>query len=102
MSYKILWTEEAIATFNDRIDYLKIHWTEKEIANFRKRSKEYLTTLQQAPLIGKNTGRYKNVHIGLVIKQVSIIYRVNTHKKQIELLSFIDNRQDPKKTEKYK
>ena len=31
MSYTIIWTSEALTTFEDRITYLKINWTEKEI-----------------------------------------------------------------------
>ncbi|WP_426669651.1 type II toxin-antitoxin system RelE/ParE family toxin [Mucilaginibacter sp. McL0603] len=102
MSYTIIWTSEALTTFEDRITYLKINWTEKEIKNFKKRVNEYFEVLKEEPLIGKNTGRFKNVHIGLIIKQVSIIYRVKTSTKEIELISFIDNRRNPRKIKKYK
>jgi len=93
---------EAFKTFNDRIAYLEIHWTDKEIASFHKRVKEYLETLKDKPFIGKQAGKAKNVHIGLILKQVSLIYRVKIRTKEIELLLFIDIRQDPKKIEKYK
>jgi len=83
------------------MDYLKIHWTEKEIANFHERVKEYLETLIEKPYIGKKAGRVKNVHIGLIMKQVSLIYRIKVLKKEIELLVFVDNRQDPRKIRKY-
>jgi hypothetical protein len=93
---------EAISTFGDRIRYLKIHWTQKEITNFESRVKQYLDVLKDEPFIGKKPGRLKNVYIGLIIKPVSLIYRVKSHTKEIELLLFIDNRQDPKKIGKYK
>lgn len=102
MSYTIIWSPDALSSFDDRIKYLKIHWTEKEIVNFRKRVKEYLETLSEEPLIGKKPGRRKNLHIGLVIKPVSLIYRVSKIRKEIELVLFIDNRQDPKKIKRYK
>jgi plasmid stabilization system protein ParE len=102
MSYNIIWTDEAIATFEDRIGYLKIHWTEKEISKFKLRVVAYLETLTETPYIGKKPGRMKDVYMGLILKQVSIIYRVKINSKQIELISFIDNRQDPKKIRKYK
>jgi plasmid stabilization system protein ParE len=102
MSYTIVWTTESLSTFEDRITYLKIHWTDREITNFKNRVKEYLDTLKQEPLIGKEPGKLKNVYMGLVIKQVSIIYRVNALTNEIQLISFIDNRQDPKKIRKYK
>lgn len=102
MSYSIVWTTQAYMSFEDRIEYLAIHFSDKEIKNFRQRVKEYLETLKAEPLIGKNPGKHRNVHIGLIIKPVSIIYRVKTFKKEIEIISFIDNRQNPKKIKKYK
>ena|ERR1700744_2632129 len=101
MTYSIKWMPEAFTTFDDRIIYLNIHWTEKEITNFKNRVKEYLDTLSEEPLIGKQAGKLKDVHIGLILKQVSIIYRVKHLTKEIELLAFIDNRQDPRKIKKY-
>jgi hypothetical protein len=47
MSYSIVWTLEAYASFEDRIEYLNIHWTDKEIKNFKKRVTEYLETLKK-------------------------------------------------------
>jgi hypothetical protein len=102
MSFSIIWMPEAFKTFDDRIEYLEIHWTDKEITNFRERVKEYLETLKEKPYIGKKAGRVNNVHVGLIIKQVSLIYRVKVLKKEIELLLFVDNRQDPRKIKKYK
>jgi plasmid stabilization system protein ParE len=102
MSYSIVWTTQAYTSFEDRIEYLRIHFTDKEIKNFRQRVKEYLEVLKEEPGIGKKPGKYKNVHIGLVIKPVSIIYRIKILKKEIEIISFIDNRQDPKKIRRYK
>jgi hypothetical protein len=61
-----------------------------------------LKVLKEEPLIGKKSSRLKNVHIGFIIKQVSLIYRVKTVTKEIELISFVDNRQNPKKIRKYK
>lgn len=102
MSYTITWTEEALTTFENRIAYLKIHWTEREIINFKKRVREYLQVLEAEPLMAKRPGRFKNVHMGLILKQVSLIYRVRPLTKEIELISFIDNRQNPKRIRKYK
>ena len=102
MSYSIVWTTEAYVTFENQIEYLKIHFTDKEIRKFQQRIKEYFDVLKEAPRIGRNPGKLKNVHIGLIIKPVSIIYRVKSHSKEIELISFVDNRQNPTKIKRYK
>ena len=101
MKYAIIWSPTAINTFEERLKYLEIHFTEKEIKKFIKRVSNYLDTLSNEPLITKRPGKPKNVHIGLVIKPVSLIYRVKPLKKELELVAFIDNRQSPKKTFKH-
>ncbi|WP_295670317.1 hypothetical protein [uncultured Mucilaginibacter sp.] len=102
MSYSIIWSPKSLVSFEKRIEYLNIHWTEKEITNFKKRVNEYLEVLKDKPYIGKKAGRVKNMHVGLILKQVSLIYRVKAIRKEIELVLFVDNRQDPNKIRKYK
>jgi plasmid stabilization system protein ParE len=102
MTYSIIWSPDALMSFEERIEYLKINWTEKEIINFRQRVNEYLEVLKETPFIGKKPNKLKNLHIGLIIKPVSLIYRVKTTAKEIELVLFIDNRQNPKKIQKYR
>ena len=72
MNYFIKWTPEALTTFEDRLQYLRIHWTEKEIKAFTERVNKYLKTLSVGPLISK-AGKRKNVHIGLILKEVSLV-----------------------------
>lgn len=102
MSFSIAWTSEAFRTFEERIEYLTIHWTDKEINNFKQRVTKYLSILNNEPFIGKKADYLNNVYSGLIIKEVSLIYRVKIVRKEIELIAFIDNRQNPKKFRKYK
>jgi plasmid stabilization system protein ParE len=102
MTFAIIWMPEALKIFEERIEYLNIHFTEKEIKKFKKRVSDYLEILKVEPRIGKVPGKLKNVHMGLIVKQVSVIYRVKTRSHEIELLSFIDNRQSPQKNLKNK
>jgi len=101
MILTVLWTREASDTFDDRIAYLQKHFSQREINNFKARVEAYLDTLSQKPFIGKQTGKNKNVHIGLIIPPVSLVYRIKESNHTIELISFFDNRQDPKKLKKY-
>jgi hypothetical protein len=97
MGFDIAWTHRAIQTFGKRIAYLEEHWTEKEIFNFTNRVNEYLLTLQTQPLIFRKSTHLKHTHIGVIIKQVSLIYRVKPRSNRIELIAFIDNRRNPKR-----
>jgi plasmid stabilization system protein ParE len=97
MGVEIIWTSRALKTFGKRIAYLEEHWTEKEIFNFTARINEYLGTLKSEPLMFRKSTRLKQTHIGVIIKQVSLVYRYKTKSNKIELIAFIDNRQNPKK-----
>lgn len=101
MSHTIIWSPDAESSFEERLEYLRTNWTEKEIVKFKKRVKEYFEILKEHPRIGKRFGKRKDLHIGLILKPVSVIYRVKTVEKEIELVLFIDNRRDPKRIKKY-
>lgn len=96
MGFEVKWTPKAIKTFDSRISYLRDHWTEKEIFQFTKRVNDFLENLKTQPLMFRKSKRLKNIHIGLIIKEVSLVYRVNSKENIIELITFIDNRQNPK------
>jgi plasmid stabilization system protein ParE len=97
MGPEIIWTKKAVQTFEKRITYLEEHWTEKEIFNFTARVSEYLISLKTQPLMFRKSARLKQTHIGVIIKQVSLVYRVKAKSNTIELVAFIDNRQNPKR-----
>lgn len=97
MGLEIIWTKRAIKTFGKRIAYLEEHWTEKEIFNFTARVNEYFNSLQSQPLMFRRSAKLKYTHIGVIIKQVSLIYRIKHKSHTIELIAFIDNRQNPKR-----
>jgi len=97
MGFEIIWTKKALNTFGQRIAYLQENWTDREIVNFTERVNEYLSTLKTQPLMFRKSTRLKHTHIGVIIKQVSLIYRIKPKSNIIELIAFIDNRQNPKK-----
>jgi hypothetical protein len=97
MGLEIVWTKKAVKTFGYRIAYLEEHWTEREIFNFTSRVNEYLESLQRQPLMYRKSTRLKHTHVGVIIKQVSLVYRIKPKSNTIELIAFIDNRQNAKK-----
>ena len=97
MGFEIVWTDRALSTFRERIAYLENNFTEKEIFVFTKRVSAFLVTLKEQPLIYRRSLKIRHTHIGLIIKQVSLIYRIKSQKQVIELIAFIDNRQNPTK-----
>ncbi|MEN0056339.1 MAG: type II toxin-antitoxin system RelE/ParE family toxin [Mucilaginibacter sp.] len=97
MGPEIVWTPKAVETFSKRITYLEEHWSEKEIFKFTTRVNEYLETLKTQPLMFRKSIRLKHTHIGVIVKQVSLVYRIKPRSKKIELIAFIDNRQNSRR-----
>ena len=97
MGFKVVWTDKALDTFAQNIAYLQEKWTEKEVNAFSDKVNDILSAIREQPLMYRKSEKLSNVHIGLIVKQVSLVYRVKPRKKEIELIAFLDNRQDPKK-----
>ena len=97
MGTEIVWTKKAVETFGKRIAYLEEHWTDKEIFNFTTRVNEYLASLKTQPLMFRKSTKLKHTHIGVIIKQVSLVYRIKPRSHTIELIAFIDNRRNPRR-----
>ena len=97
MGFKIVWTKKAVQSFSKRVAYLEEHWTEKEILKFTALVNKFLQNLEKQPLMFPKSVSLNYTHSGLLIKEVSLVYRVNMKSEIIELIAFIDNRQNPKK-----
>jgi len=97
VGFKVVWTNKALDTFAQNIAYLQEKWTEKEVNAFSDKVNDILSVIREQPLLYRKSEKLSNVHIGLIVKQVSLVYRVKPRKKEIELIAFLDNRQDPKK-----
>ena len=74
MALKIVWTPQAEKGLDSVIAYLEEKWTVKEIHNLERNLKELLERIGKYPKICPATGKYKNVHRGIVGKNNYIIY----------------------------
>ncbi|MES2558686.1 MAG: type II toxin-antitoxin system RelE/ParE family toxin [Bacteroidota bacterium] len=94
MAYKIIWLPTAEKRFNEIIAYLEKEWTAKEIESLIRKTNAIAAILSVSPLtFRKSPG--KKIHEVLVTKHNLLLYRVKG--KQVELLTFFDTRQHPKK-----
>jgi len=100
MAFKIRWTPEAEESFDKIIDYLENNWTETEVQNFVRNANSVIQHIAKNPLMFKASAKI-NTRIGFITKHNSLFYRINQVDKLIILLSFWDNRRDPKKSTLY-
>ncbi len=95
MNYKVYWTTEAEETFNKNITYLEQEWTETVIEGFINKTEEIINTIQANPLLYPVVNKRKGIHKCLIVKQVSLYYRITENR--LELLTFWNNYQNPMK-----
>lgn len=96
MVYEVRWTQKAIISYVDNLNYLNKEWTEQEINNFMTAVQDKLIVLSQQPFIGalKKDKRGKH-YVTIINKRISLLYRVKPIKKQIELILFWNTYRNP-------
>ncbi|MBA7556704.1 hypothetical protein ES705_49421 [subsurface metagenome] len=93
----IFWTPKARRTYFEVLNHLKKNWTEREIQNFINEVNNLLDQIKQNPEMFKESRKKKNIRKGFITKYNTLYYRVKPRKKELQLLVFWDNRQDPGK-----
>lgn len=96
MGFEVVWTPKALQTFSDNVLYLQEKWTEREVKRFVRRVNGVLAVLPDNPHLFRRSQRVKSLHIGLVVKQDSMVYRVRDDLGKIELITFVNNHRKPK------
>ncbi|MBP0905690.1 type II toxin-antitoxin system RelE/ParE family toxin [Mariniflexile gromovii] len=95
MALKIVWTPQAKRGLDKVVEYLEEKWTVNEILNLEQNLKDLLIRISKYPKICPGTGKYKNVHKGLVDKNNYIIYRIQAKNQLIEIINFRGTKQEP-------
>lgn len=88
---KIIWSPLAKIDYWKNIEYLENEWSPKEVISFIKEVEYNIDLLQKNNIFFVKTG-YKNVYKLIIVKQVSLFYRIDDNR--IELLRFWNNYQD--------
>ncbi|MEI6488905.1 MAG: type II toxin-antitoxin system RelE/ParE family toxin [Bacteroidota bacterium] len=90
---EIKWTVKAKQDYDSILDYILSDFSIKEVEKFVNLTEDTLFLISKNPLMFPKT-KTKNVRKCVLVQQVNIYYRVN--KNQIEVLTFWDNRRNPK------
>jgi plasmid stabilization system protein ParE len=96
MAFKVIWSPKAVETFDKVIDYLHKNWTEKEIKKFVRETEHVIHLVSINPHLFRASEK-ENIFEAIITKHNLLLYQVNQQSKTIELLSFFDTHQDPKK-----
>lgn len=101
MAYKVIWATEAVDTFDNIINYLSENRSRKEVSKFIDDVEHTVSLLEKNPFLFRGSSKI-NLHEALITKHNLLLYQISENAKRVELLSFWDTRQNPKKKFKKK
>ncbi len=96
---KVIWSKTAELSFAEELDYIFIKWGIKEVEKFINLSDEFLKILQSGLVEGKPSKK-RDIRLFVISKQTTLVYKIDTIKKQIVLILFWNNLKNPKGFEK--
>ena len=97
---KVFWTPEAIETYEEELHYIQQTWGLETLLNFSNRIEDCIRLLQKG-IVEARYSKKSDLYFFVVSKQTSIVYRIYTHKNQIDLLLFWNNKRDPNSLKKF-
>lgn len=95
MALKIFWTKRALVNFDKILEYLEEDFGEIPTKTFVIKLHIFLDNLKDFPELGALQHNDKQIRGFVIVKQVTIFYKV--YDDHIRILNLFDNRQDPKK-----
>lgn len=78
-------------------EYLLEEWSYKVKKDFLAKLTSKIEHISQYPESCQKSTKFGGIHRCVVTKQTTFFYRVNFEKKEIEIITLFDTRQDPDK-----
>jgi plasmid stabilization system protein ParE len=97
-TYRIVWSEEALANLKAIIEYIEKNWAEKELKKFAKLLDNRLSLIAKNPLLFPAINHPKSLRRILLPKFISIFYQ--PFDGYVRIVSLFDNRRNPEQIKK--
>ena len=97
---EIVWTKLAKITYIEVLENLKKRWTKKEMKNFKDLTNELLEKVKNEQVEHLFANEKLGVRKGVVHKNLSLFYREDRKNNKIYLITFFNNRMNPKTLKK--
>ena len=91
---KIRWTPTARLTYFKVLDYILEQWTSIELENFIVKTEHIIAQIAKHPYMFRVSSKKRSVRKGFITEHNTLYYRIKPRIKEIELITFWDNRQD--------
>jgi len=89
MAYKIIWSPEAVKTFDGIVNYIAKKITDKEVSSFINIVNRRLLIMAEFPKASRTMSRTSRRRKAVIHKLTILFYKIRERKKEIELLSFL-------------
>ena len=97
---KVFLSEVAESKLLKLSEYLLENWNLKTRDKFISKLTEKIKQISQQPTSCTTSSELDNLYKCVVTKQTTFYYRVNSDKKEIEIITIFDTRQHPDKLKK--
>ena len=97
---KVFLSELAENKFLKLNDFLLENWNLKVRNDFIKKLASKIDKISDQPESCQQSSEFKGLFKCVVTKQTTFYYRINLDKKEIEIITVFDTRQNPDKLEK--
>lgn len=93
MSLEIIFSQLALENLVSITEFINHKWGKKHSDKFKTQIAKTLKTLSSQPYIFKASALFTEVRKGTISMLTSFFYQI--HQNHIEILFFVDNRQEP-------
>ena len=93
---EIVWTRLAHITYKEVLDNLHLKWTKNEMKNFKDLTNELLEQVKNLQVVHPFANENLGIRKGLIHKNVSVFYKEDRKNNTIYLITFFNNRMNPK------
>lgn len=97
MAIEVSWSDEAIETFQENINYLQNEWSQKEVIKFIQQTENIVGRIKRFPFsypAGYKNKKYRKARLN---KYIALFYHYQKSKNEIVLISFWNVKRDPGK-----
>ena len=92
-TYKLIWSDEALANLKTIVGYLESRWSKREIRKFAQLLDKQLKLIKGNPFLFAESDHSEGLRKSVLSKQTTIYYRIINN--EIRIVTLFDNRQNP-------
>jgi hypothetical protein len=93
---EIVWTKLASVTYKEVFENIEWRWTKKEMKNFNDLTNSLLEKVKNKQVVHPFANKKLGVRKAIVHKNVSLFYKEDRNNNKIYLITFFNNRMNPK------